>query len=389
MAETLHPFTTHFCIVSGQPIPNLAAVLDSRLRPRQVVLFTSPEMSQRAERLCAVLEGHGVQPTLWPLIDRLNLARVREDVQRCLAEVGAEGAVLNATGGQKPMSIAAYEVFRRRGLPALYVETDNTLTWLHPHERAGFELESHLSIRDYLRAYGYQEVSRETGSAYRDEALTAELTELAASQDPALRTLNWAAAQARNTGGPVTLNSGQIRDRRVLTLLRRLDQAGVLAFDARSGSVRFPDEQRRSFANGGWLEQHVAATLSLNAAAWGIDEVAANLQVRADSGSPPVQNELDVAFLARNHLCIVECKTARPRGDDDDADELTQMLYKLDSIRKVGGLVARPMLVSWFTAGPRHRERAALSDIRLVSGEELTRLRMRLQAWVAARPDAR
>jgi hypothetical protein len=385
-AETPGPFATHFCIVSGQPIPNLAAALDSRPRPKQAVLLATAEMTLRAERLSKVLERCGVRPVVRPLTDRLNLACVGEDVERVLAELGGEGAVLNATGDQKPMSIAAYEVFRSRGLPAFYVETDNTLTWLHPQERPGFELESRLGIRDYLDAYGYEEVSRDAGQGDGDEGLTAMLVNFAAAGDRALRTLNRAAHEAKDNLLESRLKAGDLGSPQVLGFFRLLARHGVLELDPGSGRVRFVDEGRRAFANGGWLEQHVAAIVAAHRREWGVSELALNLQVRSATGVP---NELDVAFLASNHLHIIECKTRAVREADDDADELTQMIYKLDSVRQVGGLVARAMLVSWFVVRPRHRSRADISDITLVSGSGLRKLPQHLAAWISERPVAR
>lgn len=382
-------FQTHLCIVSGQPIPNLAAALDSRLRPQRVVLLTSSEMGDRAARLESVLARHGIKACRWPLADRLNLARVRQDVETCLRQFGEEGAVLNATGGQKPMSIAAYDVFRTRGLPVFYVETDNSLTWLHPQEERGFELESRLMLGDYLGAYSYGETSRDSGKGYQNDALALHLTNLAGISSRGLATLNWVASEAREGLKSVRLTPGQLAMNGIRRLFRNLSQQDVLLFDDRTGIIHFPDEPRRAFANGGWLEQHVATILTAHRDAWGIADLASNVQVRTDAGNPPVPNELDVAFLARNHLYIVECKTRQPRGDDGETDELTQMLYKLDSIRKIGGLVARPMLVSWYIARPWHKERAKLSDIVLVSGSALHNLPQHLEAWLRTPPQAR
>lgn len=158
-----------FCIVSGQPIPNLAAALDARLRPERVVLFVSREMQTQAQRLQKVLQRHGLYVHRYDLVNRLDLRQVSADVKTCLAECGGD-AMLNATGGQKPMSVAACRVFMEHGLPVFYVETDNTLTWLNPSHEPGFALATRITLIDYLESYGYRIVPAET--PFRHDART-------------------------------------------------------------------------------------------------------------------------------------------------------------------------------------------------------------------------
>ena len=73
-------------------------------------------------------------------------------------------------------------------------------------------------------------------------------------------------------------------------------------------------EAARSFANGGWIEHHVYQSVSQVTGDLAIRDKAANLQVLGDSGQP---NEIDVAFMARNRLFMVECKTARMNHEGD------------------------------------------------------------------------
>ena len=107
---------TQLCLVSAQATPNLTPALDPATRPRRVILLVSPDMHAKAEWLEQVLRPRGVRVDRWPIDDAWDVEGVQSrllellDRERDAMEAGA--IALNATGGTKPMSIAAYEVFR-------------------------------------------------------------------------------------------------------------------------------------------------------------------------------------------------------------------------------------------------------------------------------------
>lgn len=106
---------------------------------------------------------------------------------------------------------------------------------------------------------------------------------------------------------------------------------------------------------------------------------AANLIVVDEHG---VKNELDIAFLARNRLFIVECKTARM--DSARAGKANDTLFKLSEIcRRVGGLGTRGMLASYRPLADAEKKLARALGIDLVAGSELNRFGERLKCWVS------
>jgi hypothetical protein len=110
----------------------------------------------------------------------------------------------------------------------------------------------------------------------------------------------------------------------------------------------------------------------------GLRDLAANLEV-TDAGG--VTNELDLVFLARNRLFIIECKTARM--DKPLAPKANDTLFKLaEIVRRVGGLSARGMLASYRPLRDSEQRLARALNIELVCGAELARLSQRLQRWV-------
>jgi hypothetical protein len=105
---------------------------------------------------------------------------------------------------------------------------------------------------------------------------------------------------------------------------------------------------------------------------------ALNLVVE-DAGA--VRNELDVAFLARNRLFVIECKTGRM--DSPKAAKANDALFKLaENCRRIGGLGTRGMLVSYRPLGEAERRLAGALNIARVTGAELARLKDAIRNWV-------
>lgn len=373
----------HFCIVSEQPIPNLAAAFDSRLRAEELVLLASQQMEERARWLERVAARHGIRSRIVSLGDRADLAGMTRVVAEALAAFDGAQVLLNATGGQKPMSIAAYQVFQSRGLPSLYVDTDNSAIWLPPHADRGrvADLEPRLRIEDYLEAYGVEVelLSRKTRD---DGGLAVELVQGFSKFGNSLGVLNLVGQAMR-----FDLRANKIRldkpNERVLELAQRKK---LLLWNKAQGLVQFPDREARRYVAGGWLEQHVFRLIEKHRHEWGVADAAYGVTVKMRSGETVTNNELDVLFLAHNYLYLVECKSKRMRqgNGNEEEDEITQALYKLHAVRRsIGGLTGRAMLVSSRPAQERHLRRAKVFDVRLVSGAELTTLPMTLQRWCA------
>ncbi len=119
---------THLCLVSAQATPNLTPVLNPETAPKRVILLVSQDMRQRADWLEAILRPRGIGVEQWPIDDAWDVEhiqlRVLEFLERETSLLESRDIALNATGGTKPMSIAAYEAFRAYDLPIFYVHPE-------------------------------------------------------------------------------------------------------------------------------------------------------------------------------------------------------------------------------------------------------------------------
>lgn len=377
-------------LISGQPIPNLTPTLDPGFQPEEVVFLVSPDMQDRAKWLDLVLRPRGIKTRQWPIADAYDVEHIRERVLALLEtrEEDSGRIALNATGGTKPMSIAAFDVFRYLEVPVFYVHPEkDRVIWLYPSDRNALDLADRVRLEAFLLAHGFAiegEVTRSAISSARI-GLAQELVADLERYRQALSTLNWLASEAERDSNLTTraLLDGQYRNPQLRELIQRFGALGLL--ESMGRSIRFPDEDARFFVNGGWLEEYVFALLRQMRSKFPlIQDVGRSVQVQRDTRRGEVRNELDVAFLADNRFYLIECKTRQWKlARDAEEGPGAEALYKLDSLRDVlGGLQARAMLVSYRNMSHWDRERAEALGIQVCAGRDVLQLRSRLSQWL-------
>lgn len=278
------------------------------------------------------------------------------------------------------MSIAACEAFRSTNAPIYYVHPQHDrLLWLSPklppHELAG-----RLKLRDYLMAYGSDQVDIPAETQGVPPAIQKLTSQLLASIDRyanELGALNYLANQADNPRLNTKIDHTRQARPMLWELLELFENAGICRLDGRL--ISFPSEQERFIANGGWLEVHAYAACSQLKQKFDIQDVARNITIqRHPAGKTAVKNEIDAGLIHANRLHLIECKTKHLEKD-------ANMLYKLDSLRDLmGGLQGRAMLVSFNNLDKASRARARELNIALCCHSDLKHLQQHLANWLIA-----
>ena len=128
----LHP-NVHLALVSERATANVVPALDPDFRPREVVLLVGPRFQRQATWLQEVLRPAGVEVSVWAVRDVWDVEHLRERVLELVAQREGQGLALNVSGGTKPMSMAAYEVFRAFDKPIFFVHPyKDRVVWMHP-----------------------------------------------------------------------------------------------------------------------------------------------------------------------------------------------------------------------------------------------------------------
>ncbi len=381
-------FDTHLCLVSAQATPNLLPLLDDRWRPQRVVLACSAKMQRAAASLTTVVKskGQGIAVELFELPDAYEYAALSEVFLQFLAEHEADDIALNVTGGTKLMAVAAQEAFRSAGKAVFYVnvESDEVLV-IGEHARSQ-PLQTRLRVHELLEAHGYEVIRREQPQVRADlRDFGARLIDRVESAGAALGWLNALASQAKHEPGlRVTMSERQDDSRLLGDVIGLFEDAGQLRRKGRD--LIFSDEAARVFVNGGWIETQVYEALqSLRSAHPLLTDVAMNLHVRHPNGR--TDNEIDVAFLYRNTLHLIECKTANlAQPGHSGEDKATEAVYKLETLLKLGGLRTRGMIVDYrggLAAGAANIQRARSAGIEVIAGSALKDLKGQLaRRWL-------
>ena len=364
---------TQLILVSAQPIPNLTPILDESLKPKTVVMLVSNDMQERGLALAKIFKERGIHVEQIAVANPWDADQISDLILDVLSQYPDGDIALNATGGTKLMSIAAYEAFRSVDYPIFYVHPEqDRLLWLQPKQPA-VDFNNQLKIKDYLIAYGANQV--EIPSTFGVKATIRSLTEhiLAGIE---LGSLNYLAYQADNSKLAVEINHGPLSRPVLWELLDLFEQAGLCRINGHA--LQFTDAEARFIANGGWLEQHTYGICLNLKKELALQDVAANITInRQPGGKVPVKNEIDIALIKHNRLHLIECKTKR--FDDQSAD----VLYKLDSLRDLmGGLQGRALLVSFNQLDKPSRARAKELNIHLICKTELQNLQQNLSRWL-------
>lgn len=376
---------THLYLVSAQATPNLTPALDSSIAPKRIILLVSPGMQQRAKWLEDILKPRGIKIDRWPIDDAFDIEHLQYRVIELLVtknkQVREKGIALNATGGTKPMSIAAYEVFRSEDLPIFYIHPErDRLIWLHPQKMPPIELADRIRLEALLRAYGAQVESIERDPIpHQFHKTTQQIVKGIHRYTEVLAQLNWAASTARRSDlVSRPLDQSQLDQRGFIDLVQLFAQSGLVQLEG--NRIRFRDEDARFYVNGGWLEDYVFSLIAKMRSKYpAIQDVARSINVQRSTPSGDVPNEIDVALLVNNRLYIIECKTRQWNEKGTGANAL----YRLDTLKDLlGGLQAKAMLVSYRALKKYDRQRAGDLDIEVCAGTGLLNLGSMVEKWV-------
>ncbi len=293
-------------------IPNLLLIKSLDAVDRYVFLC-SRNTQERGQALRLSALGGIADPVILE-VEEFSLADIDRTLKTQLAEAEAEYWV-NLTGGSRIMAVAAFDHFRQVNASILYLPPrQNSFQQLWPSHRENYLPVSYrLDLDSCLRAHGVEVVRKSLQQRNRDqlEAMFSLITQNSNSRF--MSRLNRLGSEPKSGSEEKSLEQLSHKFSRALGIsVREVLSPGWL-----------------SFIKGAWFEEYMAFWLgkTLGQAYHGV--------VIEREG---VQNELDCAFMHENQLHIMELKASANPGD------VTEFLYKLDSLGKDYGLRPRCLL---------------------------------------------
>ncbi|MFK5949452.1 MAG: DUF1887 family CARF protein [Methylococcales bacterium] len=376
--------TLHVVLISAQTVPNITPILDQRFKPDKVIMLVSKSMQRQADQLQKIYTARGIKAERWPIDDAWDIEHIRCRVVALVAKHKDSNIALNATCGTKPMSIAAYEVFRQLEKPIFYVHPEkDRLIWMYPQNEPATDLADRIKLNEYFQAYGASHVNQ--GGQRKDfllyRHLFNEIVNNISEFSTVLSSFNYYAANAKRASlRSPTLAAKDLKNAAFMRLLALFTGVGVLC--EKNVQLEFASEAARFFVNGGWLEVYTFMCCFDLQESLGIHDLAHSVEVQRKQGTKSVLNELDVALLKDNRLYSIECKTRQFKGSHEN-DDASEVLYKLDSLRDLlGGIQAKTMLVSIKPLKSHHKDRASELNIETCCYEDLKNLPARITTWL-------
>lgn len=379
----MHKYNTHVCIVSDQPIPNYIPVLDKDFRPQEVILLTTEKMQQngKAAALAKTMkERCGAKIHTIAIAGEYDMQEMEDKVLTQLLERGEdkEQIALNLTGGTKLMAIAAYTTFRDAGYPTFYfTATSNEVLLLDKNERITLQ-PPQIRLEDYLQLHGYP-VSSANNIARSVPLGRQKISETLVTAPErfadAISALNYDISTNPNTLEIPLTNPGV---KNLDDLLHLFETENLLT---RSGNrIRFTDKDAHTYINGGWLEEYVFSEIKKIV---GIQDIALNVEIQNAQKGITQNNELDIAFLHHNALYVLECKTKNYNNKNEG--QAQNELYKLETLKKLGGLRTQTAFVSYRALKAHVRDRAKGADIKILENKDLAGLRKTIENWITSK----
>ncbi len=371
-------------LVSDRPAANITPVLDPQFRPDKIVLVQHQQSRQTARHLATTIKPTGVKVEFLDLNDPWNIEAIRNQLIDLLAKYEDKNLILNLSGGNKLLSIAAYDVFRAENKPIFYVHPEkDEIAWINPENQAAHAIADKIKLRAFLSAHGAKLEAIKTDSIDAShQKTTVDLVNKVSQLQGPLRALNWYAHQAERLVSP-PLQDRHLRGNPEFDyLLSKFENNRFLSIE--NGRIVFAGEDERFYVNGGWLEEHVYAVINtLRKQVPMIQDVGRSVEITRGTGNPVVRNEIDVAFLANNKLYIIECKTKHFGRSNGQSGSGAEAIYKLDTLKDLlGGLHGQAMLVSYGELNRFDRQRAADLQVEICNGTDIQSLSSRIRQWI-------
>ena len=351
-------------LVSDQPMPNFLPVINKETKPDSVTLVVSEKMRRRAEWLKAEIARHQVK-----VLEDVEIGDDVSDInaiQNVLMDWAGdhealfEVSVLNATGGTKPMAIAAQEVFRSEGRPVFYVDiASDRVTWLN-REREGLLLSAQPTLNQYLGLNGITIESGDFKSVVENEKWRHFYSEISANPRKwalELKALNGIAFQAEDCGTRIFEVPDDVYALPNWSEMSQMLHADELVRNAGHLKEEFTTSSARRFCNGIWLEHYVFDELKK----LGFDRRRAMMNVRIIDAKGNI-NELDAIVLHNNTCYVIEDKTRNMQR----ANVADNAVYKLAQLSSKMGLKAKGILVSALGVRAADKDRARAYNVEVL-----------------------
>lgn len=363
------------CSATDHNPVNILPLESDHINPDMIYVAITERMQQQGENLIAEFKAVGKKALPLKIEHEQSLKALIQQYENWLLQHQDDEIIVNLTGGTKPMSIAAYQVFNGYGFRCFYQNLNpNQLVWLDD-ETTISDIGSKISLERYLKSYQFDVVKKqklhEVDPNYKRYAqeLYKELCKAGRYQQTSqlISKLN---AHASEKKLPDLKDFSLTHDEEAF--LTHLSYETNL-FKLKGNSIEWQTEQDRAFIAGGWIEYLTASLLSDEK----YRDISLSVEISKSTQRAKAKTfqEIDVMAMQQQQLLIIECKTVNWKN----ATQASEAIYKLSALRDIGGLNTKAVFVSLYDLPDAAKTRAAEHNIQVVAGQNaIVQLKQRL-----------
>lgn len=357
-------------LVSEQTIPNI--LIAAHYKP-DILWFISTEKSERDRRTECIENTLRLKGLLPPtqdvekiIVDQDSLTDCAQKIKSLIGKINSEVEyILNMTGGNKVMAIAAYETFKESGqkINIGYIPLGrNQFIQIFPENKPLKidEIKERLNLEEYLRSYGFR---------IQNEVKLQKIKSASLSRREATHWLTDNYEQIKGVLGFLYKNLKDKRkdenyqlsatfDRNLVSIEREM--LGKHGFDIKDRQIsKDMSKDEIVYLTGGWFEEYVFNEVFDLVQEGILDDAMPGITIESLSKVP---NELDIAFIKENVFYYIECKTllgsntqkskqvacpecGKTQDDVGDKDIIRDEVYKKGAISTLLGKGERRAMI--------------------------------------------
>ncbi len=330
-------------LVSEQTVPNV--LVAEHFRPINFYwLITTSRMENEGKTRCLEnalkLKGHSITEISMrkEIVNQDSLSECIEKLEKMVNSIDEEAEyVVNITGGNKIMAIAALEVFRDIGQKVIvgYIPLgNNNFIQIYPKKKPlkTFEIPERLNLEEYLSCYGFQIKNKEKLSSTVSNSL---------SREPLSHWILDNYEGLKGLLGFLYKNIGHKRNEARVEMSDKFNREPSKLEKEFLKSFGFKlinrviekklNKDESIYLTGGWFEECVFNEVYKIMRKNLVDDVKMGIQIASISSA---DNELDIAFMKNNTFYHIECKTL---GEETEQSFIRDEVYKKGAISPLLG----------------------------------------------------
>ncbi|MEK6591108.1 MAG: DUF1887 family CARF protein [Nitrospinota bacterium] len=330
-------------LISEQTIPNI--LVTAYYKPH-ILWFITTERSERGRRTECIENTLKLKGLLPSPVDIKKVIVDQDSLTDCISKVesliekihGEVEYIVNITGGNKVMALAAYEIFReirRQKVVIGYMPLGkNEFLQIFPRKRPLkiYEIKELLNLEEYLMSYGFiiqnkhwlQEIKAKAISRKEISRWILENYE----QLKGVLDFLWERLHKKRRDKNYKLSETFERE---LTKIES-EMLNKHGFEVKGRLIsKDITKDEIVYLTGGWFEEYIFNEVYSLVQDGILDDAMIDINIESLDGT---KNELDIAFMKDNVFYFIECKTL---GGEEELNVIREEVYKKGAISTLLG----------------------------------------------------